>query len=151
MGVLDRILPVDENPDSLRRWRVCHALVAWGGLSLACVIATAALIGLPLIGALAWADKVDDKVDKKIEAAIAPLAKAQSEHGQQLDNIAAILKAQSVADLQRSMMLAKKEQCDARRENRSARYWTEELAKLRAKFRDLAGYDADVPTDCALI
>lgn len=150
--VLDRMLPNEDDPKSMRRWRLCNTLAAWGSLSLTLLAGsfflTALFIGLPKVGQVAWADEMKRDRTADIKAAVEPLAKKQEATQKSLDAVVSLLEQQRIADLQRSILLAKKEQCEAVRGERNASYWTERLADLRRDYRNLTHYDADVPTDC---
>jgi hypothetical protein len=109
-------------------------------------LALAALMAGAVWGRFNYATASD--IDKKIEQAVKPIVDEQKRQGAVLTDIQKAQYAQQVFELQKSILAARKEQCASRRENRSAEYWTEQLARMRQAYRDLTDDPVDVP-DCS--
>lgn len=152
MGWLDKLLPDENDPIAMRRWRICHSGLAWfaalGLIFYVTPVFFAVPFTIPRVGTVAWANDIDARIDNKIQAAVKPIADTQHEQAKQLETIATLLKRQSNIELLKSVLLAKKEQCEARRDRRSSDYWDDQLIKLRDEYREATGQPPDVPTSC---
>lgn len=126
-----------------------------GGLFLAGTMLAVGFIllsmfpGVPKLGALAWADETARDRKRDIEAAVQPLVTAQAAQQRTLDGVVSLLKKQNDLELLKTVLVAKKEECAAKREGRSADYWSEQVVKLRNQYREETGQAPDVPTSCA--
>lgn len=152
-GWLEKLLlPDDEKPESVRRHRLRSSLGTCGAIACLVFVVLPALFGVPYvipkIGQAAWANDVDKAVDDKIKAAIAPVIDTQKEQGEQLTAALDYLRESKIVDLQKTILLTKKEQCDAIREGRSATYWTQQLSQQKQRYFELTANQADVPS-CA--
>lgn len=127
------------------RWRLFVAGALWiGGVLFLFLVP-------PLYGLLpaeydhvAWSEDVKEVVKQEVDplkADVAAVKEETKEIKQKLDD-------QDEANLLQAILAAKKEQCAAEREGRSAEYWDSELAKLRARYEKITGRRDSVPTNC---
>jgi hypothetical protein len=79
------------------------------------------------------------EVDSKIEAAVQPLRS-------DLEAIKAEQRAKKREDLQDAILAAKRDQCDAVREGRSAQAWTRRIAELSDQYFRVVGQSFQMPT-----
>lgn len=72
--ILDSLIPPAEvEAERLRTWRLRVALVACSAFTGVGIVAMALTTGLPLVGAVAWADDAEQATDAKIAAVAAPI------------------------------------------------------------------------------
>lgn len=70
----DKLLPADEDdPNSVRRYRLRTSIAAYGAAFGVCAVAWAAIFGYPLLGRLAWGNETERQIDFKVAAAVTPI------------------------------------------------------------------------------
>ena len=138
LALPEKLLPGDENdPRSVKRYRIRTALVACSGFLLTVfVILPAMFVGLPKVGQIAWAGEVDDK----IAAAISPLnARLTNIEANQIELLRGWY-SQRLRDLQAARRTATDEHVKRRMDN--------EIDDAQARYRGLTGERYPLPA-CA--
>jgi hypothetical protein len=123
-----QILPDDEKPESVRKWRIRQATVGCGSFALVVFYILPAMVGLPYPlpekfgGRVAWASDQKGLQDK-------------------VNGIEVQLLTQSILN-------AHKEKCESEKAGRYTPYWQEQLASLRNKYWQLTGQTFELPPSC---
>ena len=144
--LIDWLLPLDDaDPQEVRRHRQRLTVVACSAwLTLFLLVLPAMIVGLPLVGKVAWASDLD----QKIAAAVAPVQQAANDAAQSSQDQARETKALKLQLLERDLFTAIIEKCEAKRLGTGVRVWTERLQKLKTDYATMTGYLYDEP-DCS--
>jgi hypothetical protein len=104
------------------------------------VVVMLSLVALSIAQLYAGLNRAEaGEVDSKIEAAVQPLRN-------DLESIKAEQRAKKREDLQDAILAAKRDQCDAVREGRSAQAWTRRIAELNDQYFRVVGQSFQMPT-----
>ena len=75
----DKLLPANESPEAVRRYRLGIAAAALSAFVLSSLILLAMSVGWPRLGSLAWAGEVDEKVARAVKPINEQLGEIQSQ------------------------------------------------------------------------
>lgn len=144
--LIDWLLPPDDaDPKAVRRHRQRLTIVACSAwLMLFLGVLPAMLVGLPLIGRVAWASDID----QKIAAAVAPVQQAANDAAKASQDQAKQTRALKMQLLERDIFAAITAKCEAKSRGSGVRFWTERVQQLKGEYQDLTGRAYDEP-DCS--
>lgn len=146
MNLLDYLLPEDESPEALRRWRIkSGATAAYGALVMTFFVLPALLgfpYSIPKLGTVAWGADVETAVTAQSKDVAAQLqamnATVRDLVDQNRDTRAQIL--------DKDIIESQKNWCDANDRHERATAWAQRIRDLMGQYARLTGKQYDLPT-----
>lgn len=145
---LDYLLPIDDSPESLRLYRLRVAVVACSSwLLLYLGVMPALVIGLPMIGRVAWAEDMEDKVDQYHRETVMPIQRDVAEIKAAVESIKESISAGAMTSMRNELREMRRLYCRAREAGNSelARRYARDIEYSREVYEKTSGTNWHMP------
>lgn len=158
--ITDHILPDEDRPGTMRKWRMRVALTACSNWIYTFLILTPFLImalftdTVPKLSGVVWAAEINNKIEKSVETAVQPIRQEVLEVKQEVSGVKEAVealteanRASAAAALGNTIIQATRERCKTMSQGRGGEAWADRIFELRRQYRKLTGETFD-PLTC---
>jgi hypothetical protein len=140
------LLPDEDNPKSIRNWRIRVFIVGCSSSAVLCFFVLPALLGfpyaIPKLGAVVWAADID----KKIEDAMSPIEADNLAIKQNLESLNAQTKINQSFLIEGQIQAAQSAWCESNKRGIRAPIAAQRIDELKRQYQRLTGEAPYIPT-----